>query len=210
MLLCLPVHRSTPSILGWSDAIRKKGLLQAHSLRIFTTKPDEDIAWDLGDQLSDHFLKVTVQILKPAPRNHIKLANDMFTAAVRYFADYKPVSDQEVPNQPMMYLDPTYRPKQAGWVDEIQAEFFFKGAPAVLAHFLKEGSGKTYKLTTQGPVVLGRRFLETCTLIPFLDDKEHWRHRMCHELALESKDTILIGSRRESLLKEMKVRQSQA
>ena len=133
----------------------------------------------------------------------IKLANDMFLAAFKWHFKFKPESD-EVSDPPMMYFDPTYRPSAMNWVDQIQAEFYLKDSPAVLAKTLTEGKGPTFSRTTVGPVVIGRKFLRDCTLIDYLDDREHWRIRMRHELAKDCQETQQIGNSQKSLLKPSK------
>ncbi len=200
MILALPIHNSVPGIDSIADDLKKKGSLKDHVLRVFSTKEDEDLAFKIADALSDHFKKVSTQTLPVAPRNANALANDMFFAAFQWQKGYKPDAD-EVKEPPMLYLDPGYRPTAPNWVDQIQSEFYLKDSPAVLARTLTEGKGETYVRTTVGPVVIGRKFIETCTLIHFLDDKQHWRKRMVHELALDCKETTQIGNGNKSLLK---------
>ena len=104
----------------------------------------------------------------------------------------------------MLYFDPTYRPAAVNWVDQLQAEFYLKDSPAVMAKTLTEGKGETFVRSTVGPVVIGRKFLKDCTLIDYLDDRQHWRVRMCHELAKDCKETAQIGWGQKSLLKPSK------
>lgn len=203
MIIALPVHRSTPGIETIANDFKKKGSLKDHSLRVISTRADEDLAFNIADALADHFRSVTTQTLATGPRNGTKLANDMFFAAFKWHFGYKP-GEGEIQDPPMMYFDPTYRPVAVNWVDQIQAEFYLKDSPAVLARTLTEGRGTTFSRTTVGPVVIGRKFLRDCTLIDFLGDREHWRVRMRHELAKDCVETLQIGHGNKSLLKPVK------
>lgn len=204
MLISLPVHNSTPGIASFADDIKRKGSLQDHSIRIFSTREDGDLAFQIADSLSDHFRSVTTQTLPPAKRNGIKLANDMFLAAFKWQFNYKP-AEGEIKDPPMLYLDPTYRPVANNWVDQLQAEFYLRDAPAVMARVMVDGgvSDKQVK-TTLGPVILGSKFLRDCTLVDFLDDREHWRTRMWRELVRDCHNTLQIGHGSKSLLKPTK------
>lgn len=200
MLIAIPIHNTTPGLDSLAMDLKKKGTLKDHVLRVISTREDENLAFEIADALSDHFRAVTIQTLVPAKRNGNKLANDMFLAAFKWQFGYKPAAG-EIADQPMMYFDPTYRPAAPNWVDQIQAEFYLHDSPAVMARTSTEGKGTTFSRTTVGPVVIGRKFLRDCTLIDFLDDREHWRQRMRHELAKDCKETVQIGNGQKSLLK---------
>lgn len=203
MIIALPIHKSTPGVDQIASDFKKKGTLKDHTLRVISTRADEDLAFSIADELSDHFRAVTTQTLATGPRNGTKLANDMFFAAFKWHFNYKP-GDGEITDPPMMYFDPTYRPAAINWVDQLQAEFYLKDSPAVLARTLTEGKGTTFARTTVGPVIIGRKFLRDCTLIDFLGDQEHWRVRMRHELAKDCAETLQIGGGHKSLLKPTK------
>lgn len=201
MLIFLPIHRSTPGIERLVEDFKKKGSHPAHSLQIVCTREDEDLAFSIGDALSEHFHDVRTLALPVPDKNLVKLGNAMFFAAVRAYRGHEPAEDQ-VSEQPMIYMDPTYRPQDKLVFDRIQAEFFLKGAPPVMARTESSGSKDTFKRVTVGPVILGRKFLETTILIDHLDDKTHWRERMCHELAEHCTETKQIGRGNQSLLKQ--------
>lgn len=201
VIIFLPVHASTPGIDRLVDDFKKKGSNPAHSLHIISTRDDEDLAFSIGDALSEHFHDVSTQALAVPDKNLIKLANAMFFAAVKAYRGHKPAEDQ-VADQPMIYLDSTYRPTEKLVFDRLQSEFFLKGSPSVMARTETTGTGTAFKRVTVGPVILGRKFLESTILIDHLDDKTHWRERMCHELAEHCTETRQIGRGQQSLLKQ--------
>lgn len=204
MLIFLPIHSSVPGLETLAKDILRKGALKDHHLRICSTREDEEIAYLIGDAIQDGFKSVTTVTLAatPKPRNPVKLANDMFFAAVQYL--YKHVPEPGQPEDvPMLYLTTDARPTTRNWADMLQAEFYLKNAPPVMARTVSSGSGNTFKRLTEGPVILGSKFRST--MLDFLDDREHWRQRMCHELAQNLVETRQIGSGAKSLLKQVKL-----
>lgn len=211
MLLCIPASSLTPQIDTLAANLKRRGPYPEHSLRIITAREDEELGYRIGDELSDSFRKVTTETLAPVPkpRNPVLLANHMLKAAVAFLESYKYAPD-EVQDAPMLYFHPGYRPTQQGWLNELQAEFFLKGAPPAMGRTMTLGirtdrnvKNPNTRRVTVGPVIFGRKCLGRIPTIGFLDDKEHWRSRMVHELASGMVETKQIGAGGKSLLREM-------
>lgn len=200
MFLFLPIHRSTPGLDNLAKAIISKGGLPDHRLRIASTRDDEPLAFEIGDALSDIFKNVSTVTLPPLTRNSFLLANDMLKSALKWLREFQPEAG-DVPDQPLLYLDPTYRPSERNWVDGLQSEYFLKGAPLVMGRTESTGAGNEFKRKTVGPVIFNRRF--SPPLLDFLDHREHWRDRLVHEIAAVCVDTRQIGTGGKSLLKAM-------
>jgi hypothetical protein len=220
MLLVLAVHRSTPNIEKLAADLKRRGGYPEHTLRIISSREDEELAYRIGDELADSFPKgrATTETLPaltprffqlPAPVQQTFLANAMFKKAMAFLEGYQYGPD-EVPEAPMLYFHPLYRPTQQGWLNDLQSEFFLKGAPPVMARFEMIGlrtdrnvKNPNVRQVTVGPVIFGRKCLGNLPLLGYLDDKEHWRSRMVHELASGAVATKAIGGGKNSLLKEM-------
>lgn len=211
MLLVIPASSLTPQIDTLAKALKARGPYPEHSLRVITSREDEELGYRIGDELSDSFRKVTTETLAPVPkpRNPVLLANHMLMAAVRFLEGYKYAED-EVQDAPMLYFHPGYRPAQQGWLNDLQAEFFLKGAPPMMGRTQTFGirtdknvKNPNTRRVTVGPVIFGRKCLDRIPLLNYLDDKEHWRSRMVHELASGMTETKQIGAGGKSLLREM-------
>lgn len=209
MLLVIPCFRSTPNIEKIAEDLKRRGSYPEHDLLVISHRQDEELAYQIADTLKDSFNKVSTESLegKYLTANH--LANAMLSAAMRFYKAYKP--DPVHPaDAPMMYFHSLFRPVRVGWLNEIQAEFYLKGAPAVFgrSQLLDIRTDRNQKIEnprriTVGPLVFGRKCLDKLPLLNFLDEKQHWRERMIFELAAGMTETKQIGPGGKSLLREM-------
>lgn len=200
MLVLLPVHPTTPNLDTLVKDIQRKGKLENHVLRLVSRKEDEGLAFTIGEQLADTFLKVTTQSLPERKRNAIELGNDLFRAAYDFVRDYKS-GPNEFPDHPLLFLSPNYRPSCGNWLDSLQAEFFLKQA-TVLGRTTTGPQPKSRLLT--GPVVFGKKFTESNPeMLDLLEPTTIWRERLVWQLMKGSVETKLIGSGSKSVLRKI-------
>lgn len=207
MLIFLPIHNSTPGLDTLAKALISKGSLPDHRLRIASTRDDEPLAFEIGDALSDLFKHVSTVTLPPLKRNAALLSNDMLKSALKWLREFQPEAG-DVPDQPLLYMDPTFRPSERNWADNLQSEYFLKNAPPVMCRTESSGTGVQFRRKTIGPVIFGRKFHPP--LLDFLDHTEHWRDRLVHEIAAVAVETRQIGAGGKSLLKPRPVTKVEA
>lgn len=198
MLIFAPIHSAVPSMTTFAADLKRRGKLTDHTLRLCSRKEDEELCYELGDQLSDHFLKVSTQTLPEKKRSAIQLSNEMFSAMFMFLRSYQ-AAPGELQNPPCLFMDPGYRPASSGWVDAVQAEFFLKQSPASLGRTLpgKEPKSRVYV----GPVLFAKKFAGDLETLGLLDDRTPWRERLQWLLAKDSVETKLIGAGSKSVIK---------
>lgn len=197
MLLFTPYVKGTTDYDALAKAMKSKGTMLGHVHRVISTKEDEDAAYAFGVEVSDLFLKSSSSTLAPAARTPRQLANDMFRAAVSFVAGYKG-GEGEVPEPPLLYLDPTYRPVKTGWLDAIQANFYLQKTPVIMGRsIVQPDKSKRF----DGPLVVSKEFQRISGLIGFIPNHEHWRQYLRWELTHNGRETTLIGEGGESVLK---------
>lgn len=145
-----------------------------HSVLVLSRRDDEDGAIDLTTKLSIIFGRHFVGRLLNNGQSMIGTSNEFLVTALRFLKAYKP-EGIEPKDTPMLYFDPTWRPKKRHWLDKLQAEYFLRGAPTVMADRTSEGF--------RGPVIFSREYLEKSALVNFLSPTQHWRKFLASELA---------------------------
>ena len=113
---------------------------------------------------------------------------------MRFLKAYKPDAG-EPPNPPLLYLDPTWRPRKGFWLDKLQSEWFLKGAPAVMGN-----PGDPEAPDFKGGILVGRAFVDRSTLLDQLPDNDHWRKFLAWELFRNAVVTDSIGDSDTAIL----------
>lgn len=199
MLVITPFRKGLTAYKNLSDKIIEAGKLTDHTLHVVTTSEDEAEATVFAQDLSDQFGRVTVQTLKEADRPPIQLANDFFRAAARFIYRYAPLAD-EIPNPPMLYLDPTYRPVRNGWVNALQASFYLKQKHS-FGSFEVDGEGAQIPV---GPIILSKEFVAKSGLIDSLGGSAHWRSILKWEFSRSFEYSKLIGTGKDAVISPLK------
>lgn len=184
MILATPFHPALTDYEDYEKQIRRKGKLLTHVHVVISRKEDEQAAFGFSEKMSDLFLKTRTVVLPEDTRNGNQLATDLFRAAARFVHEYKH-GEGELSDQALLFMDPTYRPTEPGWMDLIQSDFYLKRAPLVLGRFGREEP----KLLT-GPIVLNKAFYKASGLLKYVPANIHYRAYLQHEFrehAVESK-----------------------
>lgn len=193
----------TPYIAGIADYktlaanMRKCGPLVTHIHRVVSSVDDQDAAFAFGEEVGDLFMKSSHVAIVPSAAGRINLANEMFRSAVRWVAGYQS-AEGEIPNPPALYMDPTYRPLRAGWLDTIQTEFYMRGAPMTMGELGHDDEGAA---VYTGPFVFSRNFASNSSLVNFLPPDVHYRKYMRWEFSKNPLATALIGATADSVLR---------
>lgn len=203
MIVICPISTKSPGIEKFAADLKKKGSLPEHILHLVSLRggEDEDMAYKIGDELAGSFQRVTTETVLPNPakgQSGLAWANQMFVTAMRFFEGYE-YRPNEVPEAPMLFLPTNFRPVTNGWLNDLQSEFFLKGAPPAMGRTTTSGKDRV----TVGPVIFGRKCIGKLPTINTLDGKTHWRDWMKFEIAAGFHETKAIGPGSKSLLKEM-------
>jgi hypothetical protein len=187
MILFIPYHEDLPvSYNELAGDILRAGTNPNHTLAVISLRSQDHGAFMFGNALTDYFgrhVKVSIDDRTERP---VDTSNRFFTAALNAFRKYKP-STAEAVNSPMMYFDPMYAPNNPRWLDDLQADYFRQGAPAVFGNF---GDGHT----PVGPLILSREYADKSTLLSFIPQGEHWRNYLAWELFKNRVEATGIGS----------------
>ncbi len=199
MILATPFIPEITDYADYASVIRKKGKLLAHTHLIVSRPEDEEAAYEFGEKMSDLFLKSHTAIIAADQRNGNQLAVDLFRAATKFCHEYVH-GEGELAEPAMLYMDPSYRPLENGWLDRIQSAYYLKRAPLVFGRFTKEEQ----KILI-GPVVLNKAFHKSSGLLPFVPPNTHYRTYMQHEFRQNAVETFLIGpGSQDSVLRQQK------
>jgi hypothetical protein len=199
MILVTPFLPGRESIYkALAAAIKKSGQLIGHSHLVISEPADEDEARAFADSISDHFSRTNQILLIPADRGPIQRANDMLNIAMKFHENFKE-GEGEVPNQPMLYLDPRWRPAKTGWMDNLQGEYFLRDAPKVTASFTVVPEDKTKVFT--GPILFSPDYVKDSGLIDYLQPDEHWLSSLRWEMGISAVPTDLIGDTPKSVIR---------
>ena len=109
-----------------------------------------------------------------------------------------PAGEGEIPNPPALYMDPSYRPLRAGWLDTVQTEFYMRGAPMTMGDLGHDEEGA---VVFTGPFVFSRNFAANTSLVNFLPPNVHYRAYMRWEFSKNPLATALIGTAADSVLR---------
>ena len=191
MILCIPYHPRITDYAKFSHALRKLGTNPSHSLMVISTREHEEAAFEFQMALVDGFLSAKSVVLPDLPRETpLNITNRLFLGAMKALDEHVP-GPSEHPKPVMLYFDPTWRPFTNRWLDDLQAEFYLKGAPLVVAKFDVKDDGLP---VSTGPVLFSKGFPKHSKLMPFLiDSGQHWRNYLAWELVNSSVKTDTIG-----------------
>lgn len=195
MLLVTPFSPGLTDYTDYTAFLIRRGKLLNHVHLIVARPEDEAEAYEFGEKLADHFRSSHTSILAPKSRNAFETAVDLFRAAARFASTYK-ASEGEMPDPAMLYMDPSYRPSENGWLDKIQSEYYLKRGPLVFGKFEPNG----HKVL-QGPAVFRKDFFKVSGLLPYVPPNIHWRNYLQHEILTNAVETTLIGHGKTCTLK---------
>jgi hypothetical protein len=196
MILATPFHPALPvDYEGLALHLRRKGTNAGHALVVLCRREHEDKAFEFGHGLSALFHRQFIHTLPDLSGNGIQVANRFLLAALEFLRSYVPGSG-EIPDPALLLFDPTWRPQANRWLDELQADYYLRGARDVMACF--EGSDPP---VTAGPVVFGRDFVTRCTLLDFLPADTHWRHYLAWEMFNLGVKTDAIGRKEPAFIR---------
>lgn len=195
MILAIPYHPSVPVDYTKvvSELVRLAGN-KSHTALVISRPQDEQAGLDLSMSLSQSFGKHYHGVLQSPGKTTADTANLFFRTAMRFLKAYKPAQD-EPKNTPLLYLDPTWKPRAKHWLDKLQSEWFLKGSPAVMGN-----PGNPEAPDFKGAVVVGREYVEKSTLIDHLPDNEHWRKFLAWEMFKNHVLTDSIGDTPDAIL----------
>lgn len=192
---------ATPFLPGLTDydlyakEIRRRGNLLNHTHVVISRAEDESDAFLFGEQMSDLFFRSHTSVLQDQARTGHQLSTDMLKAATKFAATYQ-TKEGELPDPAVIYMDPTYRPLDQGWLDLIQSTYYLKQAPLVFGRIANPDVA-----TVLGPVVFSKDFYHKSGLLHFVPHNIHWREYLKHEISQFGVDTKLIGSSVETILR---------
>ena len=136
MIFCTPYIHGATDYEHLVKEIRRKGKMLNHVHLVVARAEDEEAAYAYGESLSDFFMKSLTVVIPEDTRNGNQLSVDLFRAATRFAFEYV-AGEGELANPAMLYMDPSYRPIEANWLDRIQADYYFNNAPIVYGKFTK-------------------------------------------------------------------------
>lgn len=195
MILVTPFALGLTDYLDYTAYIRRRGKLLTHVHLIVARAEDEAEAYEFGEKLSDHFLSSHTSILPAARRSANETAVDLFRAAARFTHAYKH-SEGELPDPAMLYMDPTYRPEEPNWLDQIQSAYYLKRGPLVFGKFTP-----SEPKILQGPAVFRKDFIKVSGLLAHVPPSIHWREYLQHEIRLNAVETTMIGYGKTTILR---------
>lgn len=193
MFVAIPyILQSGADYAGLSQSIQRYGTNPGHTLAVVSLRSEDEGAYLFGSALSDYFGRHAKVSVEDAPRTMTELSNSFFVRTLDAFSKYKP-GPKEAANAPLLYFDPSYRPSNPRWLDDLQSEYFQRGAPPVMGQFTPEGR-------TDGPIIIGRGVPATWPLLPFLPADQHWRNFLTWDLARGSVKANGIGPHPSAVL----------
>lgn len=167
---------------------------KSHTAFVISRPSDEQAGLDLSMSLSQSFGRHFQGVLQHPGKTTADTANLFFRTAMRFLKAYKPDSS-EPKDVPLLYLDPMWKPKGKFWLDQLQSEWFLKGAPAVMGN-----PGDPEAPDFKGGVIVSKAFVEKSTLLDQLPDNEHWRKVLAWELFKNAVVTDSIGDTKTAIL----------
>lgn len=195
MLLTLAHHPKVPVDYDRvvSDLKRLAGN-GGHTILVISRPEDEQRGLDLAMSLSQSFGRHYHGVLQTSGNSIAETANLFFRTAMRFLAKYVP-EKTEPEEVPMLYMDPTWRPKGKFWLDKLQSEWFLKGKPQIMGN-----PGDPEKPDFEGGVIVGPSYAKSSTLVDQLPDDQHWRKFLAWEMFKSSVVTDSIGTDESALL----------
>lgn len=192
MFVAIPFLAATKAdYADLAKTILRRGTNPNHTLAVVSLRSEDEGAYMFGNALTDHFGRHVKISIEDEPRSGASLANKFFTATLEAFGKYRP-SQKENKDTPLLYFDPDYRPNNPRWLDDLQSEYYLKGAPKVFGSF-EDG-------IPTGPIILSPSFASASALLPFLSGETHWRNYLAWELANNSVKANGIGTHSSAVL----------
>jgi hypothetical protein len=180
MLLAIPYHPSTPAdYADFSVHLRKKGTNPSHSLVVVCRREHEDEAFTFAHSLSSSFHRHFLAVIPDLQETMLDTSNRMFKEAVKFHFNYA-TDGNEMADPPMAYFDVTWRPTKSRWLDELQSDYFLKGAPTIFANFAPQEPGPP---APTGPLVLAKDYTTKSKLLDFIPQSLHWRNYLAWEMS---------------------------
>ncbi|HNV10618.1 MAG TPA: hypothetical protein PKN27_04715 [Propionibacteriaceae bacterium] len=197
MILATPFVPGLVDYEAYATALKRRGACRSHVHLVISRSEDEAAAIDFDGETAELFLKSFWRTADPDEEGNVGLANELFKKAVFFLHDYRPMAGEPA-DAPMLYSDPTWRPSGTQWLNTIQSDYYAKGAPAAMGRFkISENDDKVI----WGPVVLGRAYARSASLLGYLPANVHWRHYLRHEIGKMMEETSTIGTSKQSVLK---------
>lgn len=195
MILAIPFHPSAPVDYNQvvSDIKRLAGN-GSHTLLVISRPTDEQQGLDMVISLSQSFGRHYNAVLQQEGSTALQTANMLFATATRFLARYAPKAG-EPSEVPLLYLDPTWRPKGKFWLDKLQSEWFLRGKPPVMGN-----PGDPENPDFRGGVILGKSYAASSALIDQMPDNQHWRKFLAWELFRNAVVTESIGDTNAAVL----------
>jgi len=199
MILCIPYHPRITDYAKFSLALRKLGTNPSHSLMVVSLRDHEEVAFEFLMGLQDGYLSAKSVVMPDLPRETpLQFSNRCFLAAMKALHDHIP-GPSEHPKPVMLYFDPAWRPFTNRWLDELQGEYYIKGAPLVMARFEPREDGTP---ATAGPVMFAKGYPAHSRLMDFLQDSgKHWREYFAWEMFNVSVKTDTIGRKKAASIR---------
>lgn len=192
MFVAIPFLAATKSdYADLAKTILRRGTNPNHTLAVVSLRSEDEGSYLFGNSLTDHFGRHVKISIEDESLSGIPLANKFFTATLDAFRRYKP-SQKDPVGMPMLYFDPEYRPNNPRWLDDLQSEYYLKGAPKVFGDFDKG--------IPVGQIMFSPEFVHTSALLPFLPETSHWRNYLAWELANNSVKANGIGTHSSAVL----------
>ena len=202
MLLATPFVPEITDYKNLATRLKEKGNLLNHVHLIICEPEHEAEAYAWGEDVTDLFLKTSIKVLAPDQRTNAQRANDLFRSAVQFAASYQPAIG-EVTDPALLYLDPTYRPSTPGWLDKIQADYYFNKAPMTYGQSTQDDEGAKI---FQGPLVVSKEFGPASGLLDFVPTNIHYRTHLKWEFTKGSVESSLIGTGSSSVLRPQPIK----
>jgi hypothetical protein len=160
-------------------SINSKGRSDGHHLLVVSRRADEEAAMDFEASISATFTSSTHRVIDP-PRDRGRYAtsNELFRQALTFLSAHTPRKG-EPHDTPILWFDPALRASKKGWADAIQAEWFAKGTPKVLA--VRKSQANKMKVTW-GAVLFSKGYVRDSALLAHLPGTTPWREYLRHEI----------------------------
>jgi len=201
MILCIPYHPRITDYAKFSLALRKLGTNPSHSLVVISNREHEEAAFEFQMGLVDGFLSGKSVVVPDIPgETPMQFTNRMFLGTMKMLDEHVP-GPSEHPKPVMVYFDPTWRPFTNRWLDDLQGEYYLKGAPLAMARFETREDGLP---VTAGPVLFAKGFPKHSKLKNFLiDSGKHWREFLAWEIVNVAVKTDTIGRNKAASIRPL-------
>jgi hypothetical protein len=207
MILVIPFPGPSEYLDELSARLLKLGGLGGH--RLLVPAPSDQLAGAEAfvSGLRSQFVAADLVPVKTPGVAMVRLFRDGTLAAASVKS-----SMQEIPNAPVLWLEPGYLPVKEDWADKLQSAFFNSGGGVkILAAWSKRpdatvGNGNARHVIPGGwepvgPAVFPSPFINSCEMIHRINDASApWRERLQLILGNHMADSPLLSETSESLL----------